>query len=77
MALDPDRINELTEKWQGILRLRDWDIMVRMIETEWRKTGDIKIAADDRKAILMMNAANPKQQNVEEVVIHWQNREAR
>ena len=41
MALDPDRINELTEKWQGILRLRDWDIMVRMIEAEWRKTGDI------------------------------------
>jgi hypothetical protein len=70
MAFDRDRINLLTERWQGILRLCDWDIELRMVETEWRKTGDIKIDAHDRKAILMINAKNPKQENAEEVVIH-------
>ncbi len=56
--------------WQDVLRLRDWDIRIEMVNTEWRKTGDIKIDADDRKAVLMINAANPRQENFEEVVIH-------
>jgi|APIni6443716594_1056825.scaffolds.fasta_scaffold641765_1 hypothetical protein len=57
-------------KWQDILRLRDWDIRLEMVNIEWRKTGDIKIDADDKKAILMINAVNPKQENFEEVIIH-------
>ena len=58
------------EKWQRILRLQDWDIRLRRVEQEWRKTGDIKIDADDRKAVLLINACNPKSENLEEVVLH-------
>lgn len=57
-------------KWQDILRLRDWDIKYQIVNTEWRKTGDIKIDMDDRKAILLINFCNPKQTNLEELVIH-------
>lgn len=57
-------------KWQDILRLRDWDIKLEFVETEWRKTGDVKIDIDDKTAILMINNHNPKQNNVETVVIH-------
>jgi hypothetical protein len=57
-------------KWQDILRLRDWDINLTLVGTDWRKTGDIKIDADDRKAVLMINSSNPKHANMEEVIIH-------
>ena len=39
-------------------------------DPSWRKTGDFKIDCDDRKAILMLNAVNPKQEVLEEVIIH-------
>ena len=39
-------------------------------DASWPKTGDIKIDCDDRKAILLLNAANPKQENIEEVIVH-------
>ena len=57
-------------KWQRILRLMDWDIKFQYVETEWRKTGDIKIDIDDRNAILLINKYNPKQDNLEELIIH-------
>jgi len=57
-------------KWQDILRLRDWDILLKPVETPWRKTGDIKIDMDDRKAVLMVNVCNPKQTNTEALVVH-------
>ncbi len=56
-------------KWQDILRLKDWDIVIRIVESPWRKSGDIKIDRDDRKAVLMLNA-NPVNDNLEEVVVH-------
>ena len=39
-------------------------------DPEWRKTGDFKIDCTDHKAILLLNAANPKQENLEEVIVH-------
>lgn len=63
-------LQQYITKWQDILRLRDWDIRLTIVNVEWRKTGDIKIDADDKKAILMVNAVNPKQENLEEVIIH-------
>ncbi|MBQ1893637.1 MAG: hypothetical protein II155_05970, partial [Clostridia bacterium] len=48
-----------------------WDVKLEFVEDpEWRKTGDFKIDCDDRKAILLLNAADPKQENVEEVILH-------
>jgi len=63
-------LQQYLTKWQDILRLRDWDIRLTLVDVEWRKTGDIKIDEDDRKAVLMINAVNPKQTNLEEVIIH-------
>jgi hypothetical protein len=47
------------------LRLIGWDIRLQFIETEWRKTADIKIDTTDRNAILLINKYNPKQNNLE------------
>ena len=43
---------------------------MEFVEKEWRKTGDVKINEDDKTAIVMINNFNPKQTNMEEVVIH-------
>ncbi|HOG01550.1 MAG: hypothetical protein BWY35_01147 [Firmicutes bacterium ADurb.Bin248] len=58
------------EKWQSILRLMDWDIKLRPVEKEWRKSGDIKIDTDDRTAVLLVNVCNPRQTNLEELIVH-------
>ena len=65
-------VNQLFNKWLDILRLKNvWDIKLDLVDDEhFRKTGDFKIDPDDRKAILMLNARNPKQENPEEVIIH-------
>jgi len=58
------------DKWQKILRLADWDIKLELVGREWRKTGDVKIDRNDKKAILLINNFNPKQTNIESVIIH-------
>ena len=56
-------------KWQDILRLRDWDIKVQVVEVSWRKSGDIKIDLEDKKAVFLVNR-QPRSTNMEELVIH-------
>jgi hypothetical protein len=59
-------------KWQDILRLRDWDIAIGIVKTRWRKSGDIKIDLEDKKAVLLINH-NPKcekREELEELVVH-------
>ena len=68
--MDFDNTQKYLDKWQKILRLMDWDIKYQYVEKEWRKTGDIKIDMDDRNAILLLNKFNPKQSNLEELIIH-------
>ena len=58
------------DKWQKALRLQDWDIKLQAVEVEWRKSGDIKIDVDDRTSILLLNNHNPKQTNLEGLIIH-------
>ena len=67
-----EKVNPIFDKWLDILRLRNnWDIKLELINDDnFKKTGDFKIDPDDRKAILMINAKNPKNENVEEVIIH-------
>ncbi|MCI9444046.1 MAG: hypothetical protein HFF69_04910 [Oscillospiraceae bacterium] len=69
---DRDKCQQLLEKYCRKLRVvPGWDVQLRFVEDpEWRKTGDIKIDCTDRKAILLLNAANPKQENLEEVIVH-------
>ena len=67
-----ESISPLFHKWIEILRLKNiWDIKLELVDDEnFRKTGDFKVDPDDRKAILMLNSTNPKQENMEEVIIH-------
>lgn len=62
----------LFEKYIRKLRITPaWDVRLEFVDDpQWRKTGDFKIDCDDRKAILRLNSANPKQENLEEVIVH-------
>ena len=65
-------LSKIFEKYCKKLRITPtWDVKLQFVEdTSWPKTGDFKIDCDDRKAILMLNIANPKQENLEEVIVH-------
>ena len=43
MKVNKEEIEEYLNRWQDILRLRDWDIVIKIVKTRWRKSGDIKI----------------------------------
>lgn len=70
--MEKEKLNELFEKWCKKLRIVPaWDVKLEFVDDpEWRKTGDFKIDCDDRKAILLLNIGNPKQENLEEVIVH-------
>lgn len=70
--INREDIQKLFDNWVKKLRLiPDWDIRLEWVEDpQWRKTGDFKIDCDDRKAIILLNGANPKQENLEEVLVH-------
>ncbi len=70
--MDKEKISLLFEKYCKKLRITPlWDVKLEFVDDPgWKKTGDFKLDCDDRKAILMLNAANPKQENLEEVIVH-------
>ena len=70
--MDNNKLTGLFEKYSKKLRITPaWDVELRLIDDEaWTKTGDFKIDCTDRKAILLLNTANPKQENLEEVILH-------
>lgn len=63
---------DIFDKYCKKLRIvPDWDVKLEFVEdSSWRKTGDFKIDCDDKKAVLLLNAVNPKQENLEEVICH-------
>ena len=65
-------LDVIFDKWIRILRIEnDWDVKLELISDEsFNETGDIRIDCDDRKAIVMINAANPRNENLEEVICH-------
>ncbi len=67
-----EELDGLFEKWCAKLRIvPGWDVKLEPVEDEtWRKTGDIKIDCDDRKAVVMLNIKNPRGANLEEVLVH-------
>jgi hypothetical protein len=69
MAVDAVKLDEYLRKWQKVLRLQDWDILYRIIDVEWRKSGDIKIDADNKMAVVLINN-NAVVSNLEEIIIH-------
>lgn len=72
MAFNREECRQLFDKYCKKLRLvPQWDVKLQFVEDpEWRKTGDFKIDCADRKAILLLNAGNPKQESAEEVIVH-------
>mgnify|MGYP000846724371 CR=1 FL=1 len=72
MKVDENKIFQSFEFWCKKLRVSPyWDIRLEFVDDiNWRKTGDFKVDCDDRKAILLLNRANPKQENFEEVIVH-------
>ena len=68
----PEILEPIFEKWRKILRLTEsWDVRLELIDDPgFKKTGDLKIDTTDRKAIIMLNAKNPRQENPEEVICH-------
>ncbi len=70
--MDREQVQRLFDQYCRKLRLTSgWDVKLELVEDPaWPKTGDFKIDCDDRKAILLLNAANPKQENPEEVIVH-------
>lgn len=69
MGVDVKKLEELLEKWQELLRLRDWDISIQIVDKAWRKSGDIKIDTSNKKAVMLINN-NPRCTNLDELVVH-------
>ena len=70
--MDKLKAREIFDKYTKKLRIvPEWDIRLEFVEDEdWKKTGDFKIDPTDKKAILMLNAASPKDENIEETIVH-------
>ncbi len=70
--LSREELHRIFDKWCKKLRIVPfWDVKLELVEdVSWRKTGDIKIDCDDKKAVIMLNIGNPKQENLEEVLAH-------
>lgn len=70
--MDREKVKRLFDQYTKKLRIvPEWDIKLEFIEDEnWHKTGDFKIDPTDKKAILMINATNPKDENIEETIVH-------
>lgn len=70
--MDKLKAKDLFDKYTKKLRIvPEWDIRLEFVEDEdWKKTGDFKIDPTDKKAILMLNASNPKDENIEETIVH-------
>ena len=66
------KLQELFEKYCRKLRITPgWDAKLELVDDPaWTKSGDIRIDCDDRKAVLLLNVRNPRQENPEEVIVH-------
>lgn len=70
--IDEEKLFKLFDYWCKKLRVYSyWDVKLEFVtDPQWRKTGDLKIDCDDKKAIVFINSVNPKQENHEEVIVH-------
>lgn len=70
--MDRAEVQRLFDRYCKKLRIVPaWDVKLEFVEDPtWRKTGDFRIDCDDKKAVFLLNAVNPKQENLEEVIVH-------
>jgi hypothetical protein len=71
-TMDKRMLEKRFEYWCKKLRITPhWSVKLEFVDSEvFKKTGDIKIDCDDKKAILLLNERNPKGLNLEEVIVH-------
>ena len=55
--MQEEELKRLFSKWVGILRIdNNWDIRLELVrDSSFKKTGDIKIDIEDKKAIVYIN----------------------
>lgn len=72
MEINKNKILQSFDFWCKKLRIiPNWDVRLEFVDDpNWKKTGDIKIDCDDRKAVLLLNIIKPKSENLEEVIVH-------
>ena len=65
--MSKEELKQTLDKYCKKLRITpSWDVKLEIVQDEnWTKTGDIKIDCDDKKAIVLINGVNPKQENLE------------
>lgn len=70
--MDKAELTEIFDKYCKKLRIVPaWDVKLEFVEDpSWRKTGDFKVDCEDKKAVFLLNAVNPKQENLEEIIVH-------
>lgn len=70
--MDKGELTEIFDKYCKKLRIVPaWDVKLEFVEDpSWRKTGDFKVDCEDKKAVFLLNAVNPKQENLEEIIVH-------
>ena len=70
--MDQKSLEAVFEKWCKKLRIvPEWNVKLEFVtDPAWTKTGDFKIDCDDKAAILLLNFASPKQENLEGVIVH-------
>ncbi len=67
-----DWLEDLLDKWLGVLRIKNnWDVKLELVkDPDFKKTGDIRIDVEDKKAIVLLNVLDPKDDNLEETICH-------
>ncbi|MBZ9608844.1 hypothetical protein G9F73_013630 [Clostridium estertheticum] len=68
MTIDIIKLDSYLKKWQAILRLRDWDILSRMVDIGWRKSGDIKIDSSNKMAVVSSGGEKPSTNRLKEMI---------
>lgn len=70
--LERDYVVPILNKWTNILRLQNqWDLDIILVDDDrFNKTGDVKIDVTDKKALVYLNQRNPRNENMEEVIVH-------
>lgn len=70
--MQEEELKRLFSKWVEILRIdNNWDIRLELVrDSSFKKTGDIKIDTEDKKAIVYINVLNPNDDNLEETICH-------
>ena len=70
-GLSLKQLNNLLEKWQSKLLLKDWELSVKIVDfkrEDFRQSGDIKVYPNKKKAVILLSQ-NPFK-NEEETIIH-------